>query len=116
MANNLVEYIGKPITVWTPDGNSMERRELITIDTHGIVVSAYKNRRGPHDVFVPWQRVMYIDLPLPEVEFKVADSHAPNYTLLGQIEGSKKAEGSYNGHPGSMMSTNDMVKRDQYRD
>ncbi len=61
---NLVNHIGNKVTVWTVDGNGMENRTLLTADELGIVVSP---RDGAKDkdskvVFVPWNRVKYVDL------------------------------------------------------
>jgi hypothetical protein len=61
MANNIVDKVGSPVTVWTQDGNPMENRTLLTLDTFGIVVTGY----GSSDkaVFVPWCQVKYVDYP-----------------------------------------------------
>lgn len=61
MANNIVDKVGTEVTVWTQDGNPMENRKLLTLDTFGIVVTGY----GSTDkaVFVPWIQVKYVDYP-----------------------------------------------------
>ncbi len=58
MSNNLVDQCGNNVTVWCSDGNAMENRTLLTLDTFGVVVTACS---GSHAVFVPWQMVKYID-------------------------------------------------------
>ena len=59
MNDNIVDRIGSEVTVWTQDGNAMENRTLLTLDTFGIVVTGY----GSADkcVFVPWVQVKYVD-------------------------------------------------------
>ena len=58
MSNNLVDQCGSKVTVWCSDGNAMENRTLLTLDTLGIVVTPCS---GEHAVFVPWVMVKYID-------------------------------------------------------
>lgn len=58
MSNNLVDQCGSKVTVWCSDGNAMESRILLTLDTFGIVVTACT---GDNAVFVPWNMVKYID-------------------------------------------------------
>lgn len=61
MTNNIVDQIGSTVTVWCNDGNGMENRKLLTIDTFGIVVTGF----GGWDkaVFIPWCQVKYVDYP-----------------------------------------------------
>jgi len=61
MANNIVDKIGSEVTVWTQDGNPMERRKLLTLDTFGIVVTGCGAPEKA--VFVPWGQVKYVDYP-----------------------------------------------------
>lgn len=65
MKNNIVDRIGSQVTVWTADGNPMENRVLLTLDTFGIVVSSYKPE-SLLAVFVPWNQVKYVDYPAGE--------------------------------------------------
>lgn len=59
--NNIVDKIGSQVTVWTVDGNAMENRTLLTLDTFGIVVTGWN--AADKAVFVPWVRVTYVDYP-----------------------------------------------------
>jgi hypothetical protein len=61
MQNNLVDHIGSTVTVWTKDGNAMEDRTLLTVDSYGVVVTQWNNESRA--VFVPWVHVNYIDYP-----------------------------------------------------
>lgn len=61
MANNIVDKVGSKVTVWTQDGNPMEERKLLTLDTFGIVVTGYGSEQKA--VFVPWNQVKYVDYP-----------------------------------------------------
>jgi hypothetical protein len=65
MANNLVDQCGSKVTVWCSDGNPMENRTLLTVDTFGVVVTPYS---GEHAVFVPWCMVKYIDYKVTGTE------------------------------------------------
>lgn len=59
MANNIVDRVGSTVTVWTQDGNPMENRKLLTLDTFGIVVTGYNDESKA--VFIPWVQVKYVD-------------------------------------------------------
>lgn len=59
MTNNLVDKIGSDVTVWVHDGNAMENRTLLTLDTFGVVVTGWND--ASKAVFVPWNQVKYID-------------------------------------------------------
>lgn len=61
MTNNIVDKVGSEVTVWTQDGNPMENRKLLTLDTFGIVVTGYESCEKA--VFVPWVQVKYVDYP-----------------------------------------------------
>ena len=61
MANNIVDKVGSQLTVWCKDGNAMENRKLLTVDTFGIVVTGYGSDEKA--VFVPWNQVKYVDYP-----------------------------------------------------
>ncbi len=61
MTNNIVDQIGSTVTVWCNDGNGMENRKLLTIDTFGIVVIGYGDWEKA--VFIPWCQVKYVDYP-----------------------------------------------------
>jgi hypothetical protein len=63
MKNNIVDRIGSQVTVWTADGNPMENRTLLTLDTFGVVVAGFNPENA---VFVPWNQVKYIDYPAGE--------------------------------------------------
>lgn len=65
MKANIVDRIGSQVTVYTADGNPMENRILLTLDTFGIVVSGWKPELGLA-VFVPWNQVKYVDYPVGE--------------------------------------------------
>lgn len=61
MANNIVDRVGSKVTVWTQDGNPMEDRKLLTLDTFGVAVTGCGSERKA--VFVPWCQVKYVDYP-----------------------------------------------------
>lgn len=92
---NLVDRIGTPVTVWTLEGNSMEMRTLVTVDEMGVVVSQPKTPNAPpstHDIFVPWNRIKYIDLPKPTLKHASQPTHdwlqghGPNVALLNYTQ------------------------------
>ena len=62
MASNIVDKIGTSVSVWTQDGNFMENRTLLTLDTFGVVVTGYGD--SGKAVFVPWVQVKYVDYPV----------------------------------------------------
>lgn len=64
MEHNIVDKIGSRVNVWTADGNAMEQRELLTLDTFGIVVTGCASPEKA--VFVPWCQVKYVDYPAKE--------------------------------------------------
>lgn len=60
MSDNIVDKVLSPVTVWCQDGNAMENRTLLTLDTFGIVVTRFS---GDVAVFVPWCQVKYVEYP-----------------------------------------------------
>lgn len=73
MSNNIVDRIGGTVTVWTQDGNGMEKRKLLTVDTFGIVVTGF--RSDVNAVFVPWCQVKYVDYSNADVENLKVQNH-----------------------------------------
>lgn len=64
MNANIVDHIGSTVNVWTADGNAMENRQLLTVDTFGIVVTGFVDATTDSlskAVFVPWIQVKYVD-------------------------------------------------------
>lgn len=65
---NLIDHIGHTVTVWTSEGNSLAECTLITADEFGIVVQPYPGSPDENlkEVFIPWNRVKYVDLIKPK--------------------------------------------------
>lgn len=59
MTANIVDHCGSKVTVWCEDGNAMENRTLLTLDSFGLVVTGYQD--DDKYVFVPWCKVKYVD-------------------------------------------------------